>query len=332
MIGTIYKRTLDVLKKKPLKLWGLSLLNVLLTGIAFWGFGLIPGIFWCIATLLSVGMTMVFLHGYRGEEVETKQLFDAFRGKDTLKRVLIGEAWTTLWIFLWGLIPFAGIVFAIIRSYEYRLVPYILVNEPEVDPLDAYKVSKERTKGYVGKMFLTDLIVYGAISVTFLFLSLLTLLLGRVPVLGFLVGLTYTVTVIVVAALQPLAMGLIKAAYYEEITNPTISPDAPETFFQKKAPEAPVEEAPVAEAPVPIEEAPVVEKAVKEAPVVEAPVVEPAPEEAAPVVEAPVVETPVEEAPAAEAPVENTIAFCPRCGTKVGEGDLFCLQCGTKLR
>ena len=38
----------------------------------------------------------------------------------TIKRVLCGMGWMMLWIFLWSLIPIVGIVFGIIRTYEYR--------------------------------------------------------------------------------------------------------------------------------------------------------------------------------------------------------------------
>ena len=153
MIMAIYKKAFEVLMKKPVRLWGISLLFVFLTyvgsllcGIAIPIFGL------AVSMLLSTSMTLIFLHGYRGEEVKAVNLFDAFRDWQTIKRVLAGMGWMLLWVFLWSLIPIVGIIFGIIRSYEYRLTPYILMLEPDVKPTEAIKVSKERTKGWKGKM------------------------------------------------------------------------------------------------------------------------------------------------------------------------------------
>lgn len=219
MVMTILKRAVAVLMKKPLKLWGISLLSIVLIALANALFGIIPGIGLALTILLSTAMTMIYLKGYRGEEQEVTNLFDCFRSWDTAKRVVLGTAWTWLWIFLWGLIPIAGPVFAIIRIYEYRLTPYILVTEPDVPLLDAYKVSRQRTQGYKAKMFGAEVLVWVGITVGSLVLTLLT----AIPVLGVLFGLANVVFSIAVAALSPLLMGLIQAAFYEEITHPTVA-------------------------------------------------------------------------------------------------------------
>ena len=74
-------------------------------------------------------------------------------------RILGGMAWMQLWIFLWSLIPIVGIVFGIIRMYEYRFVPYILMTRDDVKPADAIKISKQETMGYKGKMFGADILL-----------------------------------------------------------------------------------------------------------------------------------------------------------------------------
>ena len=152
MILTIYKRALTVLMKKPFTLWGISLLEVLLSGVVSVLFGAIYGLALGINLLLDTSMIMIFLHGYRGDGVACVQLFDCFKDGATAKRVLGGMAWMKLWIFLWSLIPIAGIVFFFVKSYEYRLTPYILVTEPEISATEAIKESSKRTKGYKGKM------------------------------------------------------------------------------------------------------------------------------------------------------------------------------------
>ena len=213
MIMEIYKKALSVLMKKPLRLWGITLLCILLTGVGSALFGIIPGIGLCISLLLETAMTIIFLRGYRGEEVNTLQLFDCFKDWNTIKRVLCGMGWMTLWIFLWGLIPVVGPIFALIRTYEYRLTPYILVMEPDVKPSDAIKLSKVRTMGWKGKMFGADILV----AVGFYLVTLVLLLFSHIRYIGVLFGLVNVLFVICFIVLAPLFLGLVQAAFYEEI-------------------------------------------------------------------------------------------------------------------
>lgn len=217
MIFTIYKRALAVLLKKPLALWGISLLEVLLTAVVSVLFGVIPGLALGINLLLDTSMTMIFLHGYRGDGVKSVQLFDCFKDGATAKRVLGGMLWMKLWIFLWSLIPIVGPIFAIIRTYEYRLTPYILVTEPKISATEAMKVSSQRTRGYKLKMWGADILL-----VVIVFAGELVLgLLAAIPYIGILFGLVLFVFSVCWAALSPLYTGLIQAAFYEEIKNPT---------------------------------------------------------------------------------------------------------------
>ncbi len=218
MIKTIYTRAFNVLLKKPLKLWGISLLSGLLITVFTVLFGFALGVSLAISILISTSMTMIYLRGYRGEEVGAVNLFDCFKDWATIKRVLCGMGWSALWIFLWGLIPFAGIVFAIIRSYEYRLVPYILVTEPEISPTEAIKVSRERTYGYKGKMFLADILL----PLIYLGFSIIIRIFAAIPYIGVLFGLISFLVGICYYVLSPLFLGLVQAAFYEEIKNPTI--------------------------------------------------------------------------------------------------------------
>lgn len=218
MILTIYKRAFDVLMKKPLALWGISLLEgVLMLVVAALFLG-VPGIAIGINLLISTAMTMIFLRGYRGEEVYTVDLFSCFKDWATAKRVLCGMLWMLLWVFLWGLIPIVGIVFAVIRTYEYRLTPYILVTEPEISVTEAIKESSRRTKGYKGRMFGADVLLIGVIAVVELVLALF----AEIPYIGWLFNLLLAVFTLCSAALAPLCAGLIRSAFYEEIRNPSI--------------------------------------------------------------------------------------------------------------
>ena len=280
MLKTIYGNALKVIAKKPFKLWGISLIAVLLEVFIAAAFGLVFGIAFFLLMLLQVGTVMVFLHGYRGENVEGKHLFDAFKDAKTAGRTIKGMGWSELLILLWSLIPIVGFVFAIIRTYQYRLVPYILVMEEDGDPFDAYKVSRERTKGYVGLMFAADIIPVVAIFLVTLILSLLSM----IPYVGILFMLILFVFSIVVGVCLPLFMGLVQAAFYEEIMK-NIKPGA-------EAPAAPAPVAPAPEAEKAQEEAPAEEKTAE-------------PESAAPTV-----------CPTCGAPIEPGTKFCTQCGHK----------------
>ena len=159
MVSSIYKKTFSVLMKRPFRLWGISLLAEFLCLVAYAGFIGVPAAAFCAALLLSASMSMIFLNSYRtGLEPKTTYLFASFK-KDRILRVLGGMAWMQLWIFLWSLIPIVGIVFGIIRMYEYRFVPYILMTRDDVKPTDAIKISKQETMGYKGKMFGADILL-----------------------------------------------------------------------------------------------------------------------------------------------------------------------------
>lgn len=215
MLMTIYKRAFAVLMKKPLKLWGISLLGALLTSVLGSLCGVaIPALAIAVGMLLSTAMTVIFLKGYRGEEVEVTDLFACFKDWQTIKRVVLGMSWMALWIFLWALIPIVGPIFALIRMYEYRLTPYILIFEPEVPITEAIKISSQKTKGYKLQMWLADFVFVLVIFAANIVLTILCL----IPVLGILIALAMMLANLAVIALAPLFVGLVQAAFYEEIT------------------------------------------------------------------------------------------------------------------
>ena len=215
MVSSIYKKTFSVLMKRPFRLWGISLLAEFLCLVAYAGFIGVPAAAFCAALLLSASMSMIFLNSYRtGLEPKTSYLFASFK-KDRILRVLGGMAWMQLWIFLWSLIPIVGIVFGIIRMYEYRFVPYILMTRDDVKPTDAIKISKQETMGYKGKMFGADILL-GAV---YLGAFLVFTLLGEIPYLGVLFRILWVLIAIAYGLLAPLFSGIMQAAFYVEIQN-----------------------------------------------------------------------------------------------------------------
>ncbi len=221
MIMSIYRKALNVILKKPLQLWGISLLAMLLISVMSVLFGAVIGIALAIDLAILTALTIVFLRGYRGETPRAVDLFVCLKDMATAKRVIGGMAWMVLWVFLWSLIPVVGPIFAIIKFYSYRLTPYILVQEPEVPATEAFKLSEQRTKGYRLNMFLADFLVGAAIFVVVFVVDLVLVLLGLIPYVGFIfAALAVIFTLIVTAivyALVPLFLGLVQAAFYEEI-------------------------------------------------------------------------------------------------------------------
>lgn len=209
MVMDVIKRSWQMLMKKPMLLWGLSLLYALLAGLACI-FGLLPIITIPIVLGLEAGMMAIYLAAVRGQEYDSEQLFTAFRD---FKRIVGGMAWMYLWIFIWALIPFAGIVFAVIKAYTYRFTPYILMTHPEVTPTQALKISIDQTNGYRGRMFGADMLVYAAIAVTCGVLGALSL----IPYAGILFAIILGLVSIAVAVFAPLFYGIISANFFETV-------------------------------------------------------------------------------------------------------------------
>lgn len=303
MVSSIYKKTFSVLMKRPFRLWGISLLAEFLCLVAYAGFIGVPAAAFCAALLLSASMSMIFLNSYRtGLEPKTTYLFASFK-KDRILRVLGGMAWMQLWIFLWSLIPIVGIVFGIIRMYEYRFVPYILMTRDDVKPTDAIKISKQETMGYKGKMFGADILL-GAV---YLGAFLVFTLLGKIPYLGVLFRILWVLIAIAYGLLAPLFSGIMQAAFYVEIQNRRAAGPQPSAPAQ----------------PVP--------------PVIPAPASEPETQSAPqgePVVTAQEPEAPARPEPEQEAPEQpqSTEPRCPHCGALVKmQGAVFCTACGERL-
>lgn len=303
MVSSIYKKTFSVLMKRPFRLWGISLLAEFLCLVAYAGFIGVPAAAFCAALLLSASMSMIFLNSYRtGLEPKTTYLFASFK-KDRILRVLGGMAWMQLWIFLWSLIPIVGIVFGIIRMYEYRFVPYILMTRDDVKPTDAIKISKQETMGYKGKMFGADILL-GAV---YLGAFLVFTLLGEIPYLGVLFRILWVLIAIAYGLLAPLFSGIMQAAFYVEIQNRRAAGPQPSAPTQ---PVPPVIPAPASESET-----------------------QPAPQ-GEPVVTAQEPEAPAQPEPEQEAPEQpqSTEPRCPHCGAPVKmPGAAFCTACGRRL-
>lgn len=217
MVMSIYRKALAVILKKPFQLWGISILSSVLTGVVLFLFGTVIGVSLAINLAISTSMTIIFLRGYRGEVPHAADLFICLKDGATAMRVIGGMAWMILWIFIWSLIPIVGPIFAIVKAYSFRLTPYILVQEPNVPATEAIKVSAERTKGFRLSMFLAEFLAVIVIYVALFIIGFILGLLALIPFIGVIFGLVLAIIVIAVIVLLPLFLGLVQAAFYEEI-------------------------------------------------------------------------------------------------------------------
>ena len=209
--------TLKTLMKKPVQLWGLSLLGVILQSLSNLLCAVPPILGMGVSSTLSAGMENVFLDAYHQKEINSKQIFSGFSSGKSFLRIAGGMLWRTLWLFLWALfalIPIVGWVIApimlVIKGISYSFTPYLLLRKKDLSPLDALKRSMEMTKGYRAKIFLTYLICYAALLV----IGLLLFLIAKIPVIGFII---VGIVGVVISVLCPLFFGVLRAAMFTEV-------------------------------------------------------------------------------------------------------------------
>lgn len=212
MVSWICRNVRSVLQTKPWRLWGVSLLAGLLTWLGVIGFVGVPAVAFCLDLALTGSLALLFLEAYRGNTVEPRDLFTPFR-REQLPHLVGGMAWMSLWVFLWFLIPVAGLVLGPMKLYAYRFTPYILLTRPDVKATEAIQVSARETQGYRGKMFLVDLLIYGALILA----ALLLTGLAQIPWMGPLFYTLLVVVVLLAVFLIPLFTGLIRAGFYDEV-------------------------------------------------------------------------------------------------------------------
>ena len=105
---------------------------------------------------LSVGGKTYFLEGIRGD-VRPSNLVRVFSSSGYL-RVVITMFLRGLYTFLWTLLL---IIPGIVKHYAYRMVPYILAEEQDLDAAGAIRKSMDLTRGEKWNMFVLDLSFIG---------------------------------------------------------------------------------------------------------------------------------------------------------------------------
>lgn len=105
---------------------------------------------------IEVGKTRFFLDGFK-DDVSISKLFSPFNSEEYLK-IVKTQFLRGLYNFLWFLLL---IIPGVIKYYEYRLVPYILAEKPDLSSNEIILKSRELTSGHKMEMFVLDLSFIG---------------------------------------------------------------------------------------------------------------------------------------------------------------------------
>ncbi len=115
---------------------------------------LVIGIF--LTNILTVGVKRFFLCARLGD-VSIDHMLDGFRNGN-YGNVLLTMFLMQLKVFLWSLL---FIVPGIIKAYEYRMIPYILGENPSIDCDEAFAQSKVMMEGEKWNTFVLELSFLG---------------------------------------------------------------------------------------------------------------------------------------------------------------------------
>lgn len=119
---------------------------------------------------VKMGCNKFFLNNL--EEKSSLSPLGAAFGPD-YKNIIKVLFFRDLFLFLWALIPIAGIVMVIIKHYEYMMIPYLLAENPELTKDEAFELSKEMMHGQKWSAFGLDLSFIGWVLLTILTFGIL---------------------------------------------------------------------------------------------------------------------------------------------------------------
>lgn len=108
-----------------------------------------------VAPVIVVGLLNMIMRLYRGENVEFSDMFNGFHN---FGHNLGGYWYMYLFTFLWTLL---FIVPGIIKGIAYSMAPFILMDQPEVDPTEALNKSMQMTEGHKMDIFVMYLSFIG---------------------------------------------------------------------------------------------------------------------------------------------------------------------------
>lgn len=124
-----------------------------------------------VADPLIVGGKRYFLKAREGSNTRVGIIGEVFRKEHWLNiaiTMFVRNIYTALW--------YLTIIGGLIKTYEYRMIPYILAENPTVKRKEAFNISKEMMKGNKWKAFVLDLSFFGWNILSVLTFGLLSIL------------------------------------------------------------------------------------------------------------------------------------------------------------
>lgn len=109
-----------------------------------------------IGNVLEVGKVRFFLRGFK-DDVDIGNLISTFNSNEYLG-IVKTQFLRGFYNFLWALLL---IIPGIIKAYEYKMVPYIISEEPDLSADEAISRSRNMTDGHKWDMFVLDLSFLG---------------------------------------------------------------------------------------------------------------------------------------------------------------------------
>ncbi len=104
---------------------------------------------------LEVGCRRFFIRNLTGK-AEVKEA--AYGFDHNYRNIVKASILRDLYILLWSLLFFIP---GIIKSYEYRMIPYLLAEDPQMTSGQAFAVSRQMMNGQKWKTFVLDLSFFG---------------------------------------------------------------------------------------------------------------------------------------------------------------------------
>ena len=108
-----------------------------------------------VAATIAVGFVIYALNVCRMRQAGIGTLFDGF---SIFWRALLLRILMAVFIFLWSLL---FIIPGIVAAYRYRMATYLLIDHPEMSPLECIRASKQMMSGRKGELFVLDLSFIG---------------------------------------------------------------------------------------------------------------------------------------------------------------------------
>lgn len=105
-----------------------------------------------VATVLNVGKSRYFLEHSTYQDTSVRKLLFVYYTKSIFN---VGEVMLIKMLksFLW----YFTIIGGFIKHYEYSMIPYILAENPSIKQQEAFKISKEMTRGRKVELFRLDI-------------------------------------------------------------------------------------------------------------------------------------------------------------------------------